>query len=53
MFEVTCTRIPVMRLLASNASSAVVTWSRPMVSERKLSPRSARHFTGRFSIRAA
>jgi hypothetical protein len=38
---------------ASSASSASTSWSRPWLSERKLSERESVHFTGRPSSRAA
>ena len=53
MLAMVLTLKPRMRLPSSSASSAVVTWSRPCVSERNASLRSDVHFTGRFSIRAA
>ena len=53
MLATVSTRMPWILCSASRASSAVVTWSRPMASERKVSLRSPVHFTGRPSARAA
>ena len=47
------TRSPVILPLASSASSACVTWSRPCASERNASVRSAVHLTGRSIFFAA
>src|SRR5207237_7100700 len=38
---------------SSNASSTVISWSRPCWSERNQPERSSVHFTGRFNSRAA
>ena len=53
MFDTVCVRTARNLPAASSASSASVTWSRPWPSLRKLSERSAIHFTGRPSRRAA
>ena len=53
MLAMVCTLSAVKLPSASMASSAWVMWSRPCASERKLSVRSAVHFTGRPSLFAA
>ena len=53
MFAYVRMRIAVKRCSASIATAASLTWSRPWLSERNVSERSASHFTGRPTLRAA
>jgi hypothetical protein len=53
MFAYVRIRIAVKRWSLSIATEASLTWSRPWLSERNVSERSASHLTGRPTLRAA